>query len=285
MGWVMLPKSTATLGVIAILIAPLFTIILPEDITNTIITANVTLKDLALLSSIAVLAAINYSVSGFKFAARWLSRNPFNQQATFTYTYFSDGTVLIRNQFDYVNGWEKKSGLAREDLIWHKEITESDLLYRFYERGSLKDRRMTSDIPTIISAIPQKELGTDDFRYSWVPSVSPKLNIKERISFIVEIMASGTETAAFKAGTKMGFGVNISTRRARLIAYAPFGHRFVLVDPEVTVRRTDTLEEVAINAKKRPSPTISPDGSVLNLEVSNPSLGRRYWIHYRFEPV
>jgi hypothetical protein len=118
-----------------------------------------------------------------------------------------------------------------------------------------------------------------------VPTVSPSLGVKESISFVVEIMAMRTETAAFKAGTKLGFGVNIPTSHACVRAQAPFGYRFVLLDPSLTVRRSDTLGEVPVNESKRPKAIVSPDGSLLSLDVHRPMLNRRYWVHYRFQKL
>jgi hypothetical protein len=211
---------------------------------------------------------------------------PFYRSMEFNYFYLPDGTVITRNSFDFVNGWRRSSDLPREDLIWHKEITENDLLYRLYERGKFRDRRMASQPPTIISAVPKQSGGSNsDHRYSWVPQINPPLGMKEHVSFVVEIMAAGTETAAFQSGTKMGFGANVRTRNASLKAYAPFGYKFVLVDPIVTVRWSSDLTEVSVRDSKRPQPKVSPDGASLTLDVHRPMVGKRYWIHYRFESL
>lgn len=282
----MLSRASNIFGLLAIIAAPVFSLFLPKSITGKLVTAHVELKDAVLLASVALLAFMIYAARAFQFVARWVARHPFYQKIDFSYIYLADGTVITRNSFNYVNGWKKSNFLAREDLIWHRRITKSDIFYRFYERGKLRDRRMTSDQPTIISAVPE-EGGRfkGDHRYSWTPVVEPPLSVKERISFVVEIMALHTETAAFGVGTKLGFGVNIPTRHARLKAHAPFGYQFVLLEPELTVRRSDTLEEVPVSSSSRPKPVISPDGSSLTLSVRRPKLANRYWVHYRFEAL
>jgi len=283
----MLSKASNLMALLAIIIAPLFSVILPKNITGMLLTAHVELKDAVLLGSIAMLAAAVYSAQILRAMGRWLSPTPFYRKIELRYIYLVDGTVITRNGFDYVNGWKSSKTLPREDLIWHKKITKSDLFYRFYERGKLRDRSMTSDGRTTIDAVPHENSGSSggDYRYSWNPTVHPPLGIKESISFMVEIMSVRTETAAFQLGTKLGFGVNIPTTRARLRAHAPFGYRFVLLDPQLTVRRSDTLEEVAVPASRRPTPNVSEDGSSLTLEVRRPMLNRRYWVHYRFESL
>ncbi len=282
----MLSKATNIMALLAIVIAPLCSILLPDSIANRLIAANVELKDAVLLSSIALLAAIIYSTQVLRIAGRWLAPTPFYRRIDFNYIYLIDGTVITRNGYDYVNGWRQSDELPREDLIWHKKITKSDLFYRFYERGRLRDRSMSSGARTTIDVIPrEKGQPSRDHRYSWVPNVQPGLGIKESISFVVEIMSLKTETAAFHLGTKLGFGVNIPTVRACLKAHAPFGYRFVLLNPELTVRRSDTLEEVAVTPARLAMPIVSADGSLLTLEVRRPMLNRRYWVHYRFEVV
>lgn len=282
----MLSKASNVMGLLAIAMAPLFTLILPDSITDALVATRVELKDAVLLGSVAALGFLIYSTQLIRFLARWISRRPFYSRINFNYIYLPDGTVIIRNGFDYVNGWSKSAELPREDLIWHMKITKNDLLYRFYERGKLRDRSMTSDEPTIISAVPiETGQSNENYRYSWVPIVSPPLRRKERISFVVEIMSPHTEGAAFQKGTKMGFGVNIATRNASLRAHAPFGYRFVLIDPGFTIRDSATLEEVSVPDRERPKPRISADGSALSVDVHRPRLNRRYWIHYRFEAL
>ena len=81
----------------------------------------------------------------------------------------------------------------------------------------------------------------------------------------------------------MGFGVQLATNNASITAFAPFGYKFSLIGPKISLRDAETLEEINDGFKKLPMPTISPDGSILSFEVKNPIVGRRYWIHYRFE--
>jgi len=281
-----LSKATSTFGLVAIVVAPLATFLLPIGTTGKLVAANIQLKDAILLTCVAVLGVAIFARRAFESVALLVARRPFYRTMRFNYFYLADGSVLIRNNFDYINGWRRSQDLPREDLIWHQEITENDLLYRLYERGKLRDRRMASAPPTIISAVPMREGGElADHRYSWIPQVKPELGRKEHVSFVVEIFAAKTETAAFAAGTKMGFGVNVRTKKASLKAHAPFGYRFVLIDPTLTVRRTSDLTEVNVGDKMRPTPQVSPDGSLLTLDVSRPSVGRRYWVHYRFEPI
>lgn len=274
------------MALLAIVIAPACSFLLPKHITEKLITSHVTLKDAVLLSSIAMLALVVYSAQVIRIVARWLARTSFYRQIEFNYIYLGDGTVITRNSYDYVNGWNHSDELPREDLIWHKKITRNDLLYRFYERGKLRDRNMSSGAATTIQAIPREKGSSGaDHRYSWTPVVHPRLSPKESISFVVEIMSIKTETAAFQLGTKLGFGVNIPTIKARVEAHAPFGYRFVLLDPNLTIRNTETLNEVAIPQSRLPSPKVSADGSRLTLEIKRPTLNRRYWVHYRFEKV
>ncbi len=282
----MLSRANSIMALLAIIIAPACSFLLPPDITNKLVTSHVVLKDAVLLSSIAILACLVYSAEALRVAMRWLARKPFYRKIDFNYIYLSDGTVITRTSYDYINGWHPSSELPREDLIWHKRITKNDLLYRFYERGKLRDRNISSGAETTIEAIPrERENSGADHRYSWTPAVRPPLGIKENISFVVEIMSPKTETAAFQAGTKLGFGVNVPTIKACLEAHAPFGYRFVLLDPSLTIRNTENLNEIAANQSRLAKPAVSADGSRMTLEVKRPMLGRRYWVHYRFEKV
>jgi hypothetical protein len=283
----MLSKASNVMAVLAIILAPIFAFLLPDSVTEQLVLADVELKDAVLLISLALVVIALYLAHLVRIGSNWIATGPFYRRIDFNYIYLADGTFLSRNAFEYINGWKPADQLPREDLIWHKRITKSDLLYRFYERGTLRDRSMSSSEVTRIEAIP-KATGerSGDFRYSWIPTVLPRLSVKERISFVVEIMSMRTETAAFtRGGTKMGFGINTRTARACLKAHAPFGFRFVLLEPALTIRKSDTLEEVAVVKSAQPEPMISPDGSLLTLEVNRPLFGKRYWIHYRFEEL
>lgn len=282
----MFSRAITFFSLLAIIAAPLFALVLPQSISGRLVGANVELKDLVLLGCVLILALAVYSARAAEMAIRWFARRPFYRRIDVHYFYLKDGTVIIRNKFDFVNGWHTSGYLPRDDLIWHRPITKSDMFYRFYERGKLRDRTMTSDAPTIISAVPESTPSTsNDHRYSWIPTVGPPLGFKEKISFVVEIMALKTEVAAFAAGTKLGFGVNIPTSKVTLTAHAPFGYRFVLQEPVLTVRRADDLAEIETASSSRPRPTVSPDGSVLTLNVARPRSERRYWVHYKFEPL
>src|SRR5690606_9904555 len=118
--------------------------------------------------------------------------------------------------------------------------------YRLYERGRFGDRKIVSDKPSIEYVLPEPEISDgEDYRYTWKPKIKPVLGVKETVSFIVEIVANETEKAAFKSvGTKLGFGLGIPTTKTTLTAYAPFGYRFSLLDPDVTIRRSSDLTEI-----------------------------------------
>ncbi len=114
--------------------------------------------------------------------------------------------------------------------------------------------------------------------------MKPQAERKEKLGFMVEIKTPETENSAYaKDGTKLGFGVQLRTAKALLTAYAPFGYKFVLLDPSITLRDSETLAEIPGKSKSLKKPRVSPDGSILTLSIKNPSLGKRYWIHYRFE--
>lgn len=280
-------RALEIIGILAIIVAPIIAVGLPEEISNEVVAARITVKDLVVLGLVLLLGAYMFLLRGARMVTDWLAFEPFYRNVEFNYFYLHDGTVVVRNRFDLTNGWQQSSVLPEENLIWHRRIEESDLVYRLYERGRFGDRKIVSDKPSIEYALAEPEISDgEDYRYTWKPKIKPVLGVKETISFIVEIVANKTEKAAFEAtGTKLGFGLGIPTTKATLTAYAPFGCRFSLLDPYVTVRRSSDLTEIKNSRSRAPEPVISPDGTILTLSVKRPKPSARYWVHYRFEPI
>lgn len=283
----MFSRALQIIGLLAIVIAPAITFLVPRDVTGQIVAAQVSIKDLVLLGCIAILGSMVFLAKGLRWASRLLREEAFYQRVEYAYFYQPDGTVITRTRFDLVNGWQQTSTLPPENLIWHSQITYSDVVYRLYARGKFSDRKIQPGSPRIEYAIPDaKKSETNDYRYSWYPAISPELHAKEAISYVVEITADSTEKAAFDhSGTRLGFGLDVLAMQATITAYAPFGHRFHLTKPAATVRDSRSLEEIPNSQKKAPVPKISPDGTILTLSVKRPKAGRRYWVHYRFEKL
>lgn len=278
-------KPLEIFGLLAIVVAPIVTFFLPDDIKNQIVFYQISVKDFVLLFLVLLLALGILLLRLGRMVMNWLTTKAAYKSVEFNYFYYGDGTVVTRNRFDLVNGWKENGELPEESLVWHREISTTDLVYRLYERGSFIDRKMLAEDPRIEPVTPERDPDhPSDFRYSWEPRIKPPLRANEKISYVVEIVAEKTETAAFTLeGTMLGFGLLIPANKAHVTAYAPFGYRFVLRNPRATLRHTDTLEEVPGSARKTPRPEISPDGTILTLEVSRPKVGYRYWVHYRFE--
>jgi hypothetical protein len=280
-------RALEIIGILAIIVAPIVTLVLPDEISNEVVAAQITIKDLVVLWLVLLLGAYMFLLRGIQMMTDWLALKPFYRNVEFNYFYLQDGTVVTRNRFDLMNGWQQSSVLPEENLIWHKQIEESDLVYRLYERGRFGDRKIVSDKPSIEYALPKPEISDgEDYRYTWKPQIKPALKAKEMISFVVEIVADKTEKAAFEAsGTKLGFGLGVPATKATLTAYAPFGYRFALLDPNVTIRRSSDLAEIENSRVRAPEPSISPDGTILSLSIKRPKPDERYWVHYRFESI
>lgn len=268
----------ARLNLIAVLLAPVAAWLIDED--------TLTLRDALQLLIIVALATAVLTGQFVGGLWRWLQWRPAYTGIDHQYFYSADGTVITRSTFDYVNGWRRRSELPAENLVWYRKIGVSDLLYRICQRDNFPEHRFTKDPPRITARQRegyQRQEG--EYFFAWTPRIDPPLRRKERVRFMVEIVAEGTETAAFTpAGTRLGCPVLLPTRRAEICAYAPFGYRFVLVGPRLTLRDPDTLDQLP-TGRKLPTPEISPDGSILSLSIRRPRAGTRYWVHYRFEPV
>lgn len=268
----------ARLNLIAVLLAPVVAWLIDED--------TLTLRDaLQLLIVVALAAAVlaGQLVGGLW---RWVQWRPAYTSVDHQYFYSTDGTVTTRSTFDYVNGWGRRSDLPAENLVWFRRITSSDLVYRVCQRDSFREHDLRSAAASIDPVGFAADCRDDNnYFFSWTPHIHPPLRRKERVRFMVEIIAERTETAAFTAaGTRLGIGVQQPTRRAEITAYAPFGYRFVLIEPRLTLRDARTLDQLP-NRGPLPEPEVSPDGSVLSLALRRPRRGCRYWVHYRFEPV
>jgi hypothetical protein len=279
-------KPMEVIGLLAMVIAPIVALMLPAGVANKVVAAHATVKDLVLLALLMILAIAVLLDQFVDLLWRGIRLSPFYQNAEFSYFYLPDGTVITRSRYDLVNGWSRTRFLPSEHLIWHRPISESDIVYRLYARGRFNDRRIVSDPPSIQMTQPHAESAGQDFRYRWQPRVTPGLGIKESLSYVVEIVADKTEVDAFKpGGTKLGFGFDIPASKASLTAYAPFNHKFVLLDPVVTVRESENLTEVPNSSATAPAARISPDGTILTVFQKRPKSGRRYWVHYRFEKL
>lgn len=276
-------RSLDALGLAAIALAPTCSILLPEKATSYLVFPNIELKDALLLACVSALGIALFGLRTLAFIYRWFQIKPYYQSVKIEYFYLADGTVITRTNFNYVNGWKRTAYLSEESLIWHQPIGENDILYRLFQRGELGDREISADSETNISAVPQLAVNATDHRYSWKPRIFPALRAKERVSFIVEIISEKTEIDAFKGGTKFGFGFEIPCLDVSLTAYAPFGHRFALIEPRISVRRSSDLTEIAVARRKKPMPEISPDGTIATLKVARAKAGRRFWVHYKFE--
>jgi len=271
------------IGLAAVILGPILAFVIPTDFRLQFSSADVSLKDLVLLGLVLLLGLGILLLRGFRKVLDWTSIRPFYSRVEFQYFYSTDATVVTRNRFDLVNGWTPTEELPEENLIWHREIVDSDLVYRLYERGRYRDRTMGSHDPKIEFVLPTPvQEKPSEFRYVWTPTIQPKLTRKEPVSYMVEIVAAGTETAAFEpGGTKLGFGLNLPCNLAEITAYAPFGYEFELVEPKFTIRDTEDLSEVPIRTQIEP--LISPDGTILSLTIKRPRAGLRYWAHYRFK--
>lgn len=284
----MFSKLLQLAGFLALVLAPAVTYLLDDTLLRATLPNGAPLKDALNILIIAILAGIvlaRYFVRGMVNALRW---RPYYNRVEHQYFYSADGTVVTRSSYEFINGWRRRTAhLVPENLVWHREISTQDLVYRLYDRGSYRDRTLRSAHSAITPAgLRGEQRAGGNWFFSWTPTIDPPLRRKERIHFMVEIIAAGTETDAFTAGgTKLGFGVQIATGRASVVAYAPFGYRFSLLEPRLTLRDARTLDEIPTPAKRLPVPKISPDGSVLDLTVRRPRPRRRYWVHYRFEKV
>lgn len=282
-------KPMEVIGIIAIIVAPVAAFLLPEKIADQVVTSNTSIKDLVLLVCVLTLGAILFVSRAAAFLFAYVRSKPFYENVELTYFYLPDGTVVSRMRFDLVNGWSETADAPEEHLVWHKQIDDSDLVYRLYARRRFGDARIAeerSNIELVKSGTDPAPNVVSDFRFSWRPKLAPPMAKKERLAYVVEIVAEKTETAAFgEAGTKLGFGFDNPAAKARVTAYAPFGHRFVAIAPFGSVRTSKDLSEIPGSADGAPKPVVSPDGSQLVLSVTEPRPGRRYWAHYRFERV
>jgi len=278
-----LSKILEIAAVASLILAPFTTFIISESILSRQISPYTNIKELLQIIIIVILSGfLIFKYFYYKFIDLiriW----PFYPKVSHQYFYSVDGTVVSRSSYTLRNGWFKKLDmLPEENLVWHSEINDKSILYRLYYRGSFQDRMLSSSLPTISAANIKK---IDHF-LSWQPSVVPAVARKEKISFMVEIQTPETENMAFTAGgTKLGFGIHLTTRRVSLTAYAPFGFKFVLIDPFITLRDGKSLGEIRNKSCSLEKPIISPDGSILFLTIKRPLLNKRYWIHYRFESI
>lgn len=278
-------QSMDALGLAAIALAPTCSLFLPGSVKKLLVFPGLELKDAILLACFAALAIALFGIRLASFLYLIFKINPYYENVRIEYFYQPDGTVTTRTHFSFVNGWKRAERLPEESLIWHRPIGPNDIMYRLYQRGDLGDRDIDADSDTQIAAIPQLTESASDYRYSWTPRIRPALRLKERVSFIVEIVSEKTELDAFEAGTKLGFGFQIPSNSVSLTAYAPFGHRFTLIEPKISVRRSSDLVEIAVSPRKKPVPVTSPDGTVVTLKLRRTKPGRRYWIHYRFDKM
>lgn len=275
------------LGIAAILLGPVIALFIDDERTIKLLSATIGLKDAAYLLLIFLLAAGILALRVLAKIYNAVSYDPFYKSAEYHYFYLEDGTVITRNRFDLVNGWHQSAVLPEENLLWYAPIPQDSIIYRLYQRGRFKDRRISSgDKAPQIDPINMQRMPGDDqnYRYMWQPRINPSLAPKEEISYIAEIITPGTEMEAFEArGTNFGFGLNVTCRRATVFAYAPFGYKFVLIEPRCSVRDSQTLAE--IDSGRSVEPNVSPDGSMVTLVIKRPKVGERYWVHYRFEKV
>lgn len=284
----MFSKLLQIAAFLALVVAPVVPYLLDENVLRTTLPNGTPLKDALNILIIAILAGTllaRHFVRGLINALRW---QPYYNRVEHQYFYSADGTVVTRSAYEYINGWRRRTAqLVAENLVWHRQIGTKDLVYRLYDRGSYRDRALRSAHSAITpAALRGEQRAAGDWFFSWTPRIHPPLRRKERIHFMVEIIAAKTETAAFSpAGTTLGFGVQLPTGQAKVVAYAPFGYRFSLVEPRLTLRDARTLDEIPTPAGRLPVPKISPDGSVLDLAVRRPRVRCRYWVHYRFEKV
>lgn len=275
-------------GFFSLVLAPLVTSFIDDAILRTTLPNGTTLKDalnILIIASLAGTLLARHCVRGVVNALRW---RPYYNRVEHQYFYSADGTVVTRSSYEFINGWARRTAeLVPENLVWHREIGAKDLVYRLYYRGSYRDRTLRSARSAITPAgLRGKRRASGDYFFSWTPRIDPPLRRKERIHFMVEIIAANTETAAFAPdGTKLGFGIQLATGQAKVVAHAPFGYHFRLLEPRLTLRDARTLEEIPTPPRHLPRPRISPDGSVLDLTVRRPRPRRRYWVHYRFEKV
>ncbi len=265
----------------ALFLAPFVTYFFSEATLSQQITPYITMKDaiqsliILLLSVIVILKIFLDSIQNF---LRWSS---VYSEVEHSYFYSADKSVTIRSSYLFLNGRNNDlATLPKENLLWHETISSKAIFYRLFYRGYLQDRVIHSAPPQIYASNVERE---GEF-LSWEPRVKPPLRKKERIGFMVEIYTPNTEAKAFTSGgTTLGFGVHHRTKSVQVTAYAPFGYKFVLVDPIISLRDAESLDEVPINRSKLAFPEISPDSSVLTYRVKKPKEGFRYWVHYRFE--
>jgi hypothetical protein len=271
---------------LALVLAPAVPYLVDRALVQSHLPAGIPVKDALNVLLIAVLAGVVLADRFVRHLRGWLRVGPWYRRVDHQYFYDRDGTVVTRSAFAFVNGWGgARTDLPAENLVWHRPITRQDLVYRLYQRGRFGERALGSAHTGIVPAgLHGEPRPGGDWFFAWTPRVTPPLRRKERIAFMAEIRAERTEVAAFTpAGTKLGFGVHQPTGRVRLRAYAPFGHRFRLLEPRLSLRDARTLEELPAAPGALPPVRLSPDGSVLELKVRRP--GRRYWVHYRFEPL
>lgn len=280
-------STTEILGVGSILLGPMIAVFVPSDRTIQFLSKTIGLKDFSFL---ILLFTLGFSIIFVRIGRRisdWLQIDSFYRSAEYNYFFSEDGTVITRNKFELVNGWHFSAVLPEEDLLWYAPISEQNMIYRLFERGQFRDRRIShgENGPKIDPIAFQRMPGDDtNYRYRWRPIISPSLARKERISYIAEIIARGTETEAFeRKGTNFGFGLSIRCHKAVICGYAPFGYKFVLINPQFSIRDSETLQE--IGSGKFIEPIVSPDGTMLTLTVNRPKPNKRYWVHYRFEKV
>ncbi|RCK21874.1 hypothetical protein TH8_17195 [Thalassospira profundimaris] len=274
-------------GLAAILLAPFVSFFVPYEYKDLLVAGDVSVTEAVNVFIMISFSLFILSKRFFSNIVLFFSKGGYYKSVDINYFYFVDGSVLTRTRYDFLSDWKGGGELPLEDLVWHKKIDSADLLYRMYGRGDFLERNVSSGQQTISPVLRQETQDeSGNYLYTWQPTVSPPLRKKEMISYVVEILADKTEVSAFsEEGTKLGFGLKSNAVVAKLTAYAPFGFKFVLVGPKVTLRYAGTLEEVPRNEGDRPIVNVSPDGSIVEVEIQRPSVNYRYWIHYRFEKV
>jgi hypothetical protein len=283
---VALPGLYEGMALVALIVSPFVSFILPASLASRQILPHTDWKDainIALIAGYATIIVGRMLFANLLVLLRW---GACYRHVEHNYFYQEDGTVLVRSTFHLVAGWKEPiEELPREELLWFSDIDRDKIHYRLVQRGTVAARRISGALPDITpSQLVFERADMTPRAVSWRPKISPPLRRKESLVYQVEILTPGTEKAAFEpGGTTMGFGIALPTSSVSLSAYAPIGYQFDLLEPSLTMRDYTALTPVPGTRAENAPPELSPDGTIVTLARVRPRAGKRTWIHYRFE--